>query len=177
MMNMFDRFKLYQTKAFERKADMIWTLILSGFLINIVGILAMPQTAQAHRTPLSTDELEESACCIVVGKVKSLSSREVKVQLGSEHQFTAIVEVKSVKRWIPESGSKRPDGSFAPPSDAPKPGKNIEVKYRRRGGATGVTSQDSNLPLDAQVRLFLTTYPDGHLHLLEPNGWEAISSD
>lgn len=180
IMNMLDKFKLYQTKAFERKADMIWTLILSGLLINLVGVLTMPQTAPAAVPPLSTEELEESASHIVVGKVKSISSHEVKVPSGSDYQLTAVIELKSLERWALPPGSARPAGYSGLPSIAPKPGENIEVYYRRvrkrPPGWTGSIGQNYRLRLDTQVKLFLILDEKGHLQLLEPNGWEAIPS-
>ncbi|AFZ23560.1 hypothetical protein Cylst_1267 [Cylindrospermum stagnale PCC 7417] len=177
-MNIFQQFNLYQKKAPVGKTEMIWTLILSGFLINIVGVLAMPQTAQAHLPPLSTEELEEKACCIVVGKVKSVSNPEPNPEWGPYKEVTVIVEVISIEKGLEPIQLADPNDNLTEPSKNPKPGDKITIYYRQQGGGKGGSiGQDHDIPLNAKVRLFLIIDYKDRFQLLDPNGWQAVSSD
>ncbi|AFZ23563.1 hypothetical protein Cylst_1270 [Cylindrospermum stagnale PCC 7417] len=176
-MNIFQQFNLYQKKAPVGKTEMIWTLILSGFLINIVGVLAMPQTAQAHLPPLSTEELEKKACCIVVGKVKSVSNPEPNPEWGPYKEVTVIVEVISIEKGLQPIQLADPNDNLTEPSKNPKPGDKITIYYRQRmGGKGGSIGQHHDIPLNAKVKLFFIIDYKGRFQLLDPNGWQAVSS-
>ncbi|AFZ23562.1 hypothetical protein Cylst_1269 [Cylindrospermum stagnale PCC 7417] len=178
MMNIFQQFNLYHKKAPVAKSEMIWTLILSGFLINIVGVLAMPQTAQAHLPPLSTEELEKKACCIVVGKVKSVSNPEPNSEWGPYEEVTVIVEVISIEKGLGTRNFKDPNAVFIESSESPKPGDKITIYYRQQmGGKGGSIGQIHDIPLNAKVKLFFIIDYKGRFQLLDPNGWQAVSSD
>ncbi|AFZ23561.1 hypothetical protein Cylst_1268 [Cylindrospermum stagnale PCC 7417] len=177
-MNIFQQFNLHQKKAPVGKTEMIWTLILSGFLINIVGVLAMPQTSQAHLPPLSTEELEEKAWCIVVGKVKSASNPEPNPEWGPYKEVTVIVEVISIEKALQTIQLEDPNYALTVSSKNPKPGDKITIYYRQRmGGKGGSIGQHHDIPLNAKVKLFFTIDHQDRFQLLDPNGWQAVSSD
>jgi hypothetical protein len=173
----FSPLNLHYTNTPKGKVDMTWLLIFSIFLISLSNALIAAPPAQAALPPLSTEELNQQATHIIVGKVKSISNREVSTDLGSNYEFTAIVEVKRVEKGLLTVELKHPNNPFVRLLGVAKPGAKIEVNYwlagKRPDGWVGHGGQHFNLSANSQVRLFLTT-EDGKLHLLEPNGWESL---
>jgi hypothetical protein len=145
---------------------MLWLVILSLFIISLA---ALP--------PLTEEELNSEARYIVVGKVKTVSSGEVRGDQGSNYQYKAIVEVVRVEKGLLMSID--PTEVVSQPPGAPTPGDQIEVHYWQAGdrplGWSGPAGQYSGLREDTMVRLYLSQESEGRLHLLEPNGWESIN--
>ncbi len=160
----------------QSKTEIIWTLILSVFLINLVDVLVIPQTAQARMPNLSPEELEAESCCILLGRVKSVSSPVSDVEFSEYQQFTAVIDVKIIIKDFPKVILANPSDTYIPPINAPKPGDKIEVHYRRQNmGGKYRGGQAEELHPNTYIKLFLTIDKDKHFQLIEPNGWEGLS--
>jgi hypothetical protein len=138
-----------------------------GMVFAIATLIVIPwistQSSYAAIPPLSAQKRQEHASHIVIGKVTSIQTKEVAVQYGTNYEHAAKVQIETLEK--PRSAKR-------------KYGQTMIVYYTtikdREAGWTGSQHQSHPLKRGAKIKLFLIQGRDGKLHLLEPNGWEAI---
>ena len=147
---------------------MIWLLILS---LIIISLTALP--------PLTEEDLRRESRYIVMGRVKTISRREIPVDEGTNFYYQANVNVVNVEKGLLKSSD--PNQVVTQPQGTPLPGDEIVVHYwlaaKRPSGWSGVAGQHSGLSQGTTVRLYLAQDNQNRLHLLEPNGWQPIGEE
>jgi hypothetical protein len=108
---------------------------------------------------------------IVVGRVREITTEEVTVDWGTDHHYTAIVDVNTMEKGtLPLS----PTAEGPPAAAIPQ----IAVHYWQYGdrplGWSGDAGQGARLVTSTTVRLFLWQDAQGQLNLLTPNGWDYV---
>lgn len=151
--------------------------LLITLLVGLVGIvLLMATPAQAALPPQDNAELQDNSLFVVTGTIQQISTEEVPIDMGSNHQSHVVVAVKTVEK-AEISPNTAPLISFPLPDVLPAPASQIDVYYWQSGqrppGWVGPSGQYRSLKSETTVRLFLTV-EQGQLTLLEPNGWEPI---
>ncbi|NEQ54796.1 MAG: hypothetical protein F6K11_32520 [Leptolyngbya sp. SIO3F4] len=135
------------------------------------------ESAQAAEPLQASNSLREDSLFVVTGAIRQVSSEEVSINIGSNHQYHAEVIVETVEKSAIAPGSTSTD-NFLLPDVLPTPSSQIDIYYwqigQRPSGWTGPTGQNSNPKPGIPIRLFLTVR-DGKLTLLEPNGWETLA--
>jgi hypothetical protein len=143
------------------KTKLIWI----GLAIAIgLGIpLLSPEMANTAIPPLPDKHLKEMSDYIVLGRVTNIQSREVRVDRGTDYSYKARIQVDRIELSRANTLASK---------------KSIEVLYRKPGkrpnGWVGSQGQSQLLEKNRKVKLFIRRDEQGNLHLLEPNGWQAI---
>lgn len=151
---------------------MIWITLLSLLILsNIVGFLVMTAPAMAAVPPMRADDRAADAQHIVVGCIREITTEEVTVDWGTDHHYTAIVDVNTVEKGtLPLS----PTAESPPAATIPQ----IVVHYWQYGDRpldwSGNAGQGTRLVTGTTVRLFLWQDAQGQLNLLTPNGWGYV---
>lgn len=141
-------------------------LISMGIAIAIgLGIpLLNPEMANTAIPPLPDKHLKAMSDYIVLGTVTNIQSREVRVDRGTDYSYKAQIQVDQIELSRANILTSK---------------KGIEVLYRKTGkrpnGWVGPQGQSQLLEKDRKVKLFIRRDEQGNLHLLEPNGWQAIN--
>ena len=137
-----------------------------GIAIAIgLGIpLLNPEMANTAIPPLPDKHLKAMSDYIVLGTVTNIQSREVRVDRGTDYSYKAQIQVDQIELSRANILTSK---------------KGIEVLYRKTGkrpnGWVGPQGQSQLLEKDRKVKLFIRRDEQGNLHLLEPNGWQAIN--
>ncbi|MBT9315963.1 hypothetical protein [Leptothoe spongobia] len=151
--------------------------IVIAMLVSLVGIVLLTAApAQAALPPQANTELRDNSLFVVTGAIQQVSTEEVPIDIGSNHQYHAVVTVETVEKAA-ISPNTAPLISFPLPDVLPAPASQIDVYYWQSGqrptGWAGPSGQYRSLKSKTTVRLFLTV-EQGQLTLLEPNGWEPV---
>jgi hypothetical protein len=113
--------------------------------------------------PRSQNQLREDASRIIIGVVKSISHKEVRIKQGTNDVYTAKVK------------ALREESMFTDPVEIDD---EILVSYWQAGkrpkGMTGDMGQYSPLPIDEEVCMYLGDEKKGVWELLSPNGWQEV---
>lgn len=127
--------------------------ILCSFLA-IKGQAAVPPLSDEMRSSIASD--------VVVATVSGISSEIVNVSQGANEIFQVMLKVNSVEKGRLHQG-------------------NMIIVYfwkmhSRPDGWCGRTGQYGVMELGAQIRAFMTTNDRGEYQLVEPNGFDVLST-
>lgn len=112
--------------------------------------------------PRSQNQLQEDASRIIIGVVKSISHKEVRIMRGTNDVYTATLKAVREQSIF---GDEEID-------------EELKVSYWQAGkrpkGMTGDMGQYSPLPIDEEVCIYLGDEKKGVWELLSPNGWQEV---